>query len=146
VHHDALDTAPTGTGVTRATASVADAPIFFLSFSPPTQSGSFQGQVATFIDYDITGRGSLTNNITWGDGTSNPGLISFVTDDQQGHPIFQITAGHNFGTVTSPFGITIQDSGGTSTTKFNNGMGATEFTIFFDYSTGTFKTISYGYF
>ena len=42
--------------------------------------------------------------------------------------------------------VTIQDlRGGTTTSDANNGLGALEYTVYFDALTGTYKFISYRY-
>jgi PKD repeat protein len=144
VHHEGAPDA-----ASAATQSVADAPLFLTSSSPPPAgTTSFFGQVATFTDYDVTGVASnYVATITWGDGTTSSGTITFIGYGYYNHPNFAVTASHTYGSApTSPFKIQITDvSGGTTTYKSNDGSAAVTITWYFDVASGTYKMFMYTY-
>ena len=144
---------PLGAPVVIATAvsSVADAPVFITSLTPPPMvvgvplSGR---QVATFADYDLgAASADFQATIAWGDGTMSSGTIVETGIDSFGHPNFMVVGSHTYMSMpTSSFRVTIQDlRGGTMTTQANDGLAALEVTYFFDQATGTYKVIMFRY-
>ena len=144
IHHG---TAPDLTGTAKV--SVADAPVFFLSFTtPPSQAGLFSGVVSRFTDYDSSGVSSdFAATIAWGDGAVTLGTVIQTGVDSLGHPNFEVIGTHSYaGPQTSTFAVTIQDlRGSTMTSQANDGQGALESIVYFDVATGTYKLISFRY-
>jgi hypothetical protein len=144
IHHG---TAPDLTGTAKV--SVADAPVFFLSFTtPPSQAGLFSGVVSRFTDYDSSGVSSdFAATIAWGDGAVTLGTVIQTGVDSLGHPNFEVIGTHSYaGPQTSTFAVTIQDlRGSTMTSQGNDGQGALESIVYFDVATGTYKLISFRY-
>ena len=143
VHHDTAADA-----TSTATASVADAPVFLTSFTPPRAVGTFFGPVTTFVDYDNSGvPSSFSVKISWGDGTSSAGTVYETGVDSFGHVNFIVYGYHSYAAAaTAPFRVEVQDlSGSTYTTLATDGQGALEYTVYFDSATGTYKFIQYHY-
>jgi nitrous oxidase accessory protein NosD len=136
-------------GMSTNIATMADAPMFITSFTPPpARPGFFSNQVATFVDDD---KGAVTADfqatIDWGDGTTSTGAIYSTSYDSMGHPNLAVFGTHTYlAAPTGSFRVTITDlRGGTTTSKANDGMGALEYTVYFDAVTGTYKVITFRY-
>ena len=131
-----------------AAVSVADAPVFLTSFTPPPFNVLFSGHVATFVDYDSGGLPSdFLATIGWSDGTVTSGLVSETGVDFFGHPNFVVTGSHPAISVAiAPFRVQITDMrGGTMTSIANDGNAAVDVTVYFDVATGTYKLIRFAY-
>jgi hypothetical protein len=141
-------------GQSTNNATVADAPVFITSFTPPpAQPGFFSNQVATFVDYDQNcGTLSFQATINWGDGTTSTGAIYSIRYDSLGHPEFAVGGTHTYlATPFDYFRVTVTDlRGGTTTSQGSDGVGL-EYTVYFDQTTvfdpttGTYKSIMYRY-
>jgi uncharacterized repeat protein (TIGR01451 family) len=136
-------------GVSTNIATIADAPVFITSFTPPpAHPGFFSNQVATFVDDDkFAVTADFQATIDWGDGTTSAGTIYSISYDSMGHPNLAVFGTHTYmAAPTGFFRVTITDlRGGTTTSKANDGMGALEYTVYFDATTGTYKFIIYRY-
>jgi hypothetical protein len=104
-----------GTSVTSVgTARVSDAPVIVSAGGiSATANGSFSGQVATFTDAGPDQASQYVATVTWGDGTTTPGVVAAGADSTS----FTVSGTHTYTSSGSQiYSVSVTNLAGTTGT------------------------------